>query len=87
MARAWPDVTRGEQQRQRAEFACDNLAKSTPKAPKTYISSRICEFLLGVKDIPIPSPISGLVASGPNIRRSGKRFVYLVGHVTPQRVP
>jgi hypothetical protein len=26
----------------------------------TYISSRICEFLLGVKDIPMHSPISGL---------------------------
>jgi L-fucose isomerase-like protein len=38
------------------------------------------------KDIPMPSPISGLVASGSNIRRSGKRFVYLVGHVTPRQV-
>jgi L-fucose isomerase-like protein len=34
------------------------------------------------KNTPMPSPISGLVASGSNIRRSGKRFVYLVGHVT-----
>ena len=38
------------------------------------------------KDIPMPSPISGLVASGSNIRRSGKSFVYLVGHVTPEQV-
>src|ERR1019366_5210791 len=38
------------------------------------------------KDIPMPSPISGLVASGSNIRRSGKRFVWLVGHVTPGQV-
>lgn len=38
------------------------------------------------KDVPMPSPISGLVASGSNIRRSGKRFVYLVGSVTPRQV-
>ena len=38
------------------------------------------------RDIPMPSPISGLVASGSNIRRSGKRFVYLIGHVTPEQV-
>ncbi|MGA1995654.1 MAG: hypothetical protein ABSH45_07725 [Bryobacteraceae bacterium] len=38
------------------------------------------------KDIPMPSPITGLVASGSNIRRSGKRFVYLVGHVTTLHV-
>ncbi len=37
------------------------------------------------RDIPMPSPISGLVASGSNIRRSGKRFVYLIGHVTPEQ--
>ena len=37
------------------------------------------------KDIPMPSPVTGLVASGSNIRRSGKRFVYLVGHVTPRQ--
>ena len=38
------------------------------------------------KDIPMPSPISGLVASGSNIRRSGKRFVWLIGQVTPEQV-
>jgi L-fucose isomerase-like protein len=37
------------------------------------------------KEIPMPSPISGLVASGSNIRRSGKSFVYLIGHVTPEQ--
>jgi L-fucose isomerase-like protein len=37
------------------------------------------------KDVPMPSPISGLVASGSNIRRTGKRFVYLIGHVTPEQ--
>jgi L-fucose isomerase-like protein len=38
------------------------------------------------KNIPMPSPISGLVASGSNIRRSGKPFVCLIGHVTPEQV-
>jgi L-fucose isomerase-like protein len=38
------------------------------------------------KDIPMPSPISGLTASGSNIRRSGKRFVWLIGQVTPGQV-
>ena len=38
------------------------------------------------KDIPMPSPISGLVASGSNIRRSGKRFVWLIGPVTAAQV-
>jgi len=38
------------------------------------------------KDIPMPSPMSGLVASASNIRRSGKRFVWLIGQVTPAQV-
>jgi L-fucose isomerase-like protein len=38
------------------------------------------------KDIPMPSPISGLVASASNIRRSGKQFVWLIGQVTPDQV-
>ncbi len=38
------------------------------------------------KDVPMPSPISGLVASGSNIRRSGKRYVWLVGQVTAEQV-
>src|ERR1039457_4875047 len=38
------------------------------------------------KEIPMPSPLSGLVASGSNIRRSGKRFVWLAGPVTPEQV-
>jgi len=38
------------------------------------------------KEIPMPSPMSGLVASGSNIRRLGKRFAYQVGGVTPGNV-
>lgn len=38
------------------------------------------------KDVPMPSPISGLLASGSNIRRLGKSFAYLIGHVTSERV-
>jgi L-fucose isomerase-like protein len=38
------------------------------------------------KDVPMPSPISGLIASGSNIRRLGKYFAYMIGHVTPERV-
>ena len=38
------------------------------------------------RDIPMPSPISGLVGSGSNIRRSGKRFVWLIGPVTAAQV-
>lgn len=34
------------------------------------------------RDIPMPSPMSGLVASASNIRRLGKRFAYMIGHVT-----
>jgi L-fucose isomerase-like protein len=37
------------------------------------------------KAIPMPSPLSGLVASASNIRRSHMRFVCLVGHVTPEQ--
>jgi L-fucose isomerase-like protein len=38
------------------------------------------------QDVPMPSPISGLIASGANIRRTGKHFVWLVGQVTPDQV-
>ena len=38
------------------------------------------------KDIPMPSPMSGLMSTASNIRRSGKRFVWLIGHVTPEQV-
>lgn len=38
------------------------------------------------KDVPMPSPISGLTASGSNIRRLGKPFVHLVGQVTSGKV-
>jgi L-fucose isomerase-like protein len=36
------------------------------------------------RDIPMPSPISGLTASGSNIRRLGKRFAYAIGPVNPE---
>jgi L-fucose isomerase-like protein len=35
------------------------------------------------RDIPMPSPMSGITASGSNIRRLGKRFVHVIGQVTP----
>lgn len=38
------------------------------------------------KDVPMPSPMSGLTASGSNLRRLGKRFTYQVGRVTPGSV-
>jgi L-fucose isomerase-like protein len=38
------------------------------------------------KDIPMPSPISGLTSSGSNIRLLGKPFTYLVGNVTPAKI-
>ncbi len=38
------------------------------------------------KDVPMPSPISGFIASGSNIRRLGKPFAYMIGQVTPERV-
>ena len=34
------------------------------------------------RDIPMPSPMSGLTGSGSNIRRIGKPFAYLIGNVT-----
>jgi len=37
-------------------------------------------------DIPMPSPISGLTASGSNIRRLGKRFAFAVGSVNAATV-
>lgn len=38
------------------------------------------------KDVPMPSPMSGFAASGSNIRRQGKFFAYMIGHVVPERV-
>jgi L-fucose isomerase-like protein len=38
------------------------------------------------KNIPMPSPITGLVASGSNIRRLGKRFTHQIGRVAPESV-
>ena len=38
------------------------------------------------RDIPMPSPMSGLVASSSNIRRMGKRFAWQVGRVNPENL-
>ena len=38
------------------------------------------------RDIPMPSPMSGLTTSGSNIRRLGKSFAYMIGNVTPAKV-
>jgi len=38
------------------------------------------------RDIPMPSPISGFTSTGSNIRRLGKPFAYMIGHVTPEKV-
>ena len=36
------------------------------------------------RDKPMPSPMSGLTASGSNIRRLGKHFAYAIGPVNPE---
>ena len=38
------------------------------------------------RDIPMPSPMSGLTGSGSNIRRMGKPFAYVIGDVTTATV-
>jgi L-fucose isomerase-like protein len=38
------------------------------------------------KEVPLPSPITGLIASGSNIRRQGRPFAYMIGNLTPERV-
>jgi L-fucose isomerase-like protein len=38
------------------------------------------------RDVPMPSPMSGLTSSGSNIRRLGMRFIHQVGGVTPGNV-
>lgn len=38
------------------------------------------------RDIPMPSPVSGLTSSGSNIRRLGKAFAHMIGPVTPAKV-
>lgn len=35
------------------------------------------------RDVPMPSPMSGITASGSNIRRLGKSFAHVIGQVTP----
>lgn len=37
------------------------------------------------RDIPMPSPMSGLTSSGSNIRRLGKPFATVIGHVTEEK--
>jgi L-fucose isomerase-like protein len=36
------------------------------------------------RDVPMPSPMSGLTASASNIRRMGKSFAYAIGAVNPE---
>lgn len=38
------------------------------------------------REIPMPSPMSGLTTTGSNIRRLGKPFAYMVGGVTADKV-
>ena len=38
------------------------------------------------RDVPMPSPLSGLTGSGSNIRRLGKRFAHTIGSVKPEVV-
>ena len=38
------------------------------------------------RDVPMPSPISGITGSGSNIRRLGKPFAHVIGHVKPEVV-
>jgi L-fucose isomerase-like protein len=38
------------------------------------------------REIPMPSPMSGLTTTGSNIRRLGKSFAYMVGPVTAEKV-
>ena len=35
------------------------------------------------RDIPMPSPVSGITSTGSNIRRMGKRFAWVIGGVEP----
>jgi L-fucose isomerase-like protein len=36
------------------------------------------------RDIPMPSPMSGITSTGSNIRRTGKRFARVIGGVEPE---
>lgn len=36
------------------------------------------------RDIPMPSPMSGITSSGSSIRRTGKRFAFVIGGVEPE---
>lgn len=38
------------------------------------------------RQIPVPSPMTGLTTSGCNIRRLGKPYIYQIGQVTPEKI-
>jgi L-fucose isomerase-like protein len=38
------------------------------------------------KNIPMPSPMTGLTATGCNIRKSGRSFAHMVGPATPEHI-
>jgi L-arabinose isomerase len=38
------------------------------------------------RSIPMPSPITGLVATGSNIRRLGKPFIHVIGNIDSERL-
>jgi L-fucose isomerase-like protein len=38
------------------------------------------------RNVPMPSPVTGLVATGSNIRRLGRSYSHMVGAVTPEHV-
>jgi len=64
-----------------AEEITLTLVRETPDLPLLLWSLPYLD-----RDIPMPSPMSGLTTSGSNIRRLGKSFVYTIGQVTPTRL-
>jgi L-fucose isomerase-like protein len=38
------------------------------------------------RNVPMPSPVTGLTATGCNIRRMGRSFSHMIGAVTPERI-
>jgi L-fucose isomerase-like protein len=57
------------------------LASELPHAPMLLWALPWFE-----RSVPMPSPISGLTASASNIRRSGKRFLWTIGHENADEV-
>jgi len=55
-----------------------SLARGLPDVPMLLWSLPFLD-----EKMPMPSPMSGLVATASNLRRVGKRFIYQVGGVTP----